>query len=232
MVWGALVFFVPLAPVVEPIPDSPDVVVRDRVWEAPSETSGPGGTTSPGKPEQGGEAAETEPFYCRPEAPFPQDDCIPRPEPTEEQPGPEVTPGDVEREVRRIGLPRLAVTVQPPGATLVNLDTIFHTRAPGFERSVTILDHTVDLRAAPTAYTWHHGDGSSQTTAGAGRAYPHADVVHRYRAPGLVRPSVDVSYRVSYRVDGGAWTDLEATITAPGPATGLRVREARPVLSE
>jgi len=216
------------SPIVSPDPWDPGIELEDHRVVDPYDPP-PGWA-----PEPGDEPTEhvPDPFFCRVEAPFPQDDCIPRPEPTEEQPGPEVTPGDVEREVRRIGLPRLAVTVQPPGATLVNLDTIFHTRAPGFERSVTILDHTVDLRAAPTAYTWHHGDGSSQTTAGAGRAYPHADVVHRYRAPGLVRPSVDVSYRVSYRVDGGAWTDLEATITAPGPATGLRVREARPVLSE
>ncbi|WP_146825233.1 hypothetical protein [Aeromicrobium flavum] len=135
-------------------------------------------------------------------------------------------------EVRRIGLPRLKVAVQPAGSTLVNLETIFHTTAAPIERTVPILGSTVDLRAAPATYTWHHGDGTTQATSRPGRPYPALDVVHRYREPGRVAARVDVTYRVTYRIDGGAWQDLGATITAAGPATTLRVREARPVLTD
>ncbi|MCL3836847.1 PKD domain-containing protein [Aeromicrobium duanguangcaii] len=134
--------------------------------------------------------------------------------------------------VRRVGLPRLSVAVQPAGSTLVNLETIFHTTAAPFERSVPILGSTVDLRATAATYTWHHGDGTTQTTSGPGRPYPALDVIHRYRQPGQVAPRVDVTYAVTYRVDGGAWQDLGTTITARGPATMLRIREARPVLTD
>ena len=94
-----------------------------------------------------------------------------------------------------------------------------------------ILDSTVDLRASPASYTWHHGDGTTQTTISQGRPYPAMDVTHEYQRPGRVSPSVDVTYRVTYRIDDGDWQILDATITAPGPATPLRVREARPVLT-
>ncbi|MCD9153160.1 hypothetical protein [Aeromicrobium duanguangcaii] len=134
--------------------------------------------------------------------------------------------------VRRVGLPRLSVAVQPAGSTLVNLETIFHTTAAPFERSVPILGSTVDLRATAATYTWHHGDNTTQTTTSPGRPYPALDVIHRYRQPGQVAPRVDVTYAVTYRVDGGAWQDLGTTITAPGPATTLRIREARPVLTD
>ncbi|WP_286928347.1 MULTISPECIES: hypothetical protein [Aeromicrobium] len=174
-----------------------------------------------------------EPFYCRPEAPFPQDDCITRPEPADptEAPEREVTPGDVVEAVERVGLPRLRVAVQPAGSTLVNLETIFHTSAAPFEETVDILDSTVDLRATPASYTWHHGDGTTQTTTSPGRPYPALDVIHRYRRPGGVRARVDVTYQVTYRIDDGGWQELDATITATGPTTTLRVREARPVLT-
>ncbi|MBD1270328.1 hypothetical protein IDH50_14955 [Aeromicrobium tamlense] len=174
-----------------------------------------------------------DPFYCRPEAPFPNDDCITRPEPADptEAPEREVRPGDVVEAIERVGLPRLQVAVQPAGSTLVNLETIFYTSATPFERSVDILDSTVDLRATPAGYTWHHGDGTTQTTSSPGRPYPALDIVHRYREPGRASARVDVTYRVTYRIDDGDWQQLDTTITATGPATTLRIREARPVLT-
>src|SRR5690606_13086218 len=121
------------------------------------------------------------------------DDCIPPPEPAEpsgEEPA--AGPGEVLEEVRRIGFPRLRVSIQPEGSTLVNLETIFHTSAAPFERSVDILDSTVDLRAEPASFTWHHGDGTTQSTTTPGRPYPAMDVIHQYAKPGTVRARVDV----------------------------------------
>jgi hypothetical protein len=46
-----------------------------------------------------------------------------------------------------------------------------------------------------------------------------------------VRPAVSVVYGARFRVGGGAWQDVDGTVTIPGPAQGLRVAEAAPVLS-
>lgn len=209
----------------------PGVVIRDR--ETRPKVPSPITITDPGVPGSAPPVREPDPFFCRPEAPFPNDDCIPPPEPVEpaDPDEPEVTPGDVVEAVKRVGLPRLTVAVQPAGSTLVNLETIFHTQAPAFARTVPILGSDVTLRAAPAAYTWHHGDGTIQTTSNPGRPYPAMDVIHRYRTPAHLSARVDVTYRVTYRIDDGAWQNLSTPIIAPGPATALRVREARPVLT-
>lgn len=211
-------------PEVEPNPQKPGLIVKDEWTPTP-----PIRVVAPGNDIP--VVYEPEPFQCRVEAPFPNtDDCVMPTEPVETD-EPEVTPGDVEREVRCIGLPALRTQIQPPGSTLVNLETIFHTTARPFERTVTVLDSTVDLKATPASYTWHHGDGTSRTTTNPGRPYPAMDITHEYDQPGRVSARVDANYRVTFRIDDGPWQTLDATLTAPGPTTPLRIREARPVLT-
>jgi hypothetical protein len=151
----------------------------------------------------------------------------------EEGEGPEVTPGDVLRAVREIGLPSLQVQVQPGEKTLVNVRTIFYAQPQPFERSVDLLGFDVDLAAEPVSYEWVHGDGSTSTTTQPGRPYPAMDVTHRYTSPadGL-RAQVNVTYRVRFRVDGGPWSTLAQTLVASGPAATLDVKEAVPVLAK
>ncbi|TCI99812.1 hypothetical protein [Aeromicrobium sp. IC_218] len=150
----------------------------------------------------------------------------------DEPEAPRVTPGRVLTAVREIGLPRLRLSVQPGGETLVNLDTILHTQEPDFARSISLLGSSVELEASPTTYTWHHGDGTSQRTTTPGAPYPRKDVVHRYERPSSrVTLRVDATYQVRFRVDGGPWQTLADTITATGPGTTIAVREARPVLT-
>ncbi|MGA9714291.1 MAG: hypothetical protein WBQ48_00530, partial [Aeromicrobium sp.] len=111
-------------------------------------------------------------------------------------------------------------------------DTNFYTDPENFARSIDLLGFDVDLRAKPVRYTWVHGDGTRRATTQPGRPYPHLDVTHRYREPAdVVRPRVNVTYRVRYRVDGGAWAALGQTLTASGPTTELAVNEAAPVLT-
>ncbi|HPU14265.1 MAG TPA: hypothetical protein PLQ19_10795 [Aeromicrobium sp.] len=141
------------------------------------------------------------------------------------------TPDEVREEVKRVGLASVRVQVQPVGATLVNLDTILSTSAVPIETTVTVLGTPVEIKATAASFTWHHGDGTSQTTTKPGRPYPAKDVVHQYRKPGHVNLRVDVNYQVDFRIEGGSWQQLADPITAPGPATSLRIREARPVLS-
>jgi hypothetical protein len=147
-------------------------------------------------------------------------------------PEPGITPGLVLNEVRRIGLPTLETHTQPQDKTLVNFDTIFYTEPHPFSATVTLLGQQVDITAEPTSYTWHHGDGTDTTTRTPGAPYPAKDITHRYtRGDTTVRPRVDVTYTARFRVNGGAWQDIDETVTIAGPQTSLRITEATPVLS-
>ena len=144
----------------------------------------------------------------------------------------ELTPGDILTAVKKIGLPSLEINIQPGGETLVNLDTIFYARPQPFRRSVDLLGFDIDLVATPVRYTWRHGDGTSHTTSKPGGPYPSKDVIHRYpKSAKNLHPSVDVTYTVRYRVDGGAWQNLSQTLQASGPTGDLDVKEATPVLT-
>lgn len=152
---------------------------------------------------------------------------------TDAQPAdaPQVTEGDIRRAVSEIPMPSLQIQVQPGERTLVNVPTIFHTDPRTLRESVTLLGFDIDVEATPVRYTWRPGDGSAKTTTKPGRPYPSKDVTHTYRRVAEeVRPRVDTTYSVRYRVDGGAWQPLGQTLTAVGEPTSLEVEEAAPVL--
>lgn len=225
----ALVF--PLEPEVDAGSDTPEVIVKNRVWR-PSDPSPVADLSTPINDGDAPEPRLPEPilYICRPEAPGSLEDrCVREDQPDDT--ADTLTPARIEREVRRIGLPPRHLTIQPPdGQTLVNLDTIFHTTAPALRRTITVLNTTIDLRARPHTYTWNHGDGTTQTTDHPGNPYPHHTITHTYHQPGTVHPSLDIAYQIHYRINNGPWQNLPTTITAPGPTTPLRIRQARPVL--
>ena len=147
-------------------------------------------------------------------------------------PKPQVTPGLVLTELRRIGLPSLQARTQPRDKTLVNFATIFYAEPQTFTRTLTLLGQSVDVEATPTSFTWHYGDGSSATTSTPGAPYPAKDVTHSYTdAHTTVQPSVDVTYSARFRVGNGAWQTIPDTVTIAGPAGALRISEATAVLS-
>lgn len=135
-------------------------------------------------------------------------------------------------EIRRVGVP--GAEVHAPNYTLVNLDTSFYTDPEPINRGVTIIGYDVDVEVAPSAYTWHWGDGTTEATDLPGRPYPATDVTHTYsqatKDGGPLTLTVDVNYSARYRVDGGAWLDIPKSITVPGPATALPVKQASAVL--
>jgi len=145
---------------------------------------------------------------------------------------PAITPGVVLNELRRVGLPALTVATDPGGKTLVNLDTIFYTDAAPVTRTLNLLGQSVLVEATPTTYVWHFGDGESATTDSPGAPYPAMDLTHRYARAGVtMHPSVDTTYTARFRVNGGAWQDVDGRVTIAGPPIDLRVAEATPVLS-
>ena len=139
---------------------------------------------------------------------------------------------DVLSAVRRVDVP--GGDVHAPRFTLVNLRTTFWTNPQPLDRSLTLIGFHVDVRIRPTSYTWHWGDGQSETTQTPGRPFPATDVTHTYlhaTAEGdAVQLRVDVTYTAQYRVGGGDWQTIPDTITIPGAATALPVKQAAAVL--
>jgi hypothetical protein len=133
---------------------------------------------------------------------------------------------------RKIPLPAPATVVQPADKTLVNLETIFHTDAGSFDRTVTLLGQQVRLAIRPSSFRWVFGDGSSATTTTPGAAYPSKLVVHRYQhAHTTVATHVVITWSADYSVDGGPTQPVPGTAETTGPDTTLRIAEAVPALS-
>jgi len=148
-----------------------------------------------------------------------------------------VTEDAIIRRMKTLDWPSAQLVVEPPnGRTLVNLPTNFYTELVGpVVRPVQILQHHVEVRATPTSYTWHFGDGSQpKTGSDPGASYAKDDslrVSHVYtEAKVTVHPSVDVTYSGDYRVDGGLWHPLPTTLTKSGATVDLIVLTATPHL--
>ncbi len=159
----------------------------------------------------------SDPFtYCD----LPPDTVVPTP-----------TPGLVARAFRSLPLPASELAVQPPnGRTLVNFETNFFTEQGAFTRTIRLLGQRVELRIWPSGYSWVFGDGARESTASPGSPYPNLLVTHAYQRQGRVQPRVDTTYAARFRVNGGAWRDVNGTVTIPGSPSNLRVLTARPVL--
>ncbi|GGO84110.1 hypothetical protein GCM10011584_00890 [Nocardioides phosphati] len=142
------------------------------------------------------------------------------------------------RAFRRVPLPAPALSIQPPnGKTLVGLETIFSTQAEPFTKTLTLLGRKVTLKIEPSSFVWHHGDGTSQTTDWAGKAWDHDSpdidgyLTHVYEHTGAVRPSVEVTWSAQFRVGGGAWRPVNGTVTRTGAPVPLQILEGQPVLN-
>ena len=136
------------------------------------------------------------------------------------------------RAFQHLSWPASKLSVQPPrGRTLVNFETIFFTTNTAPTRqTLTLLGQRVEIEAAPTAYIWTFGDGTTQTTASPGHPYPDHDVSHQYAHAGSVGPRVDTTYTGRFRVESGDWEPITQTLTVAGAPVELSVLEARPKL--
>jgi hypothetical protein len=145
---------------------------------------------------------------------------------------PQITPALVARAFQRIPLPALRAITQPADKTLINFDTIFYVQATPLHRTLNLLGQRVELAITPSTFRWVHGDGTTAVTHTAGAAYPAKDVVYRYQqAHVTVRQHVEIVWTARWSLNGGAYQDVDGTVTTVGPETPLRIAEATPALS-
>jgi hypothetical protein len=144
---------------------------------------------------------------------------------------PHLTVADIRTAFEKIPMSASAVHIQPPdGETLVNFDTIFYSDPMTLDRSMTLVGQKVDFHITVASYTWHFGDGRTETTKDPGAAYPHQSITHRYLRKGTVNVSLDTTYQADYRVNGGPQQHLDDTVTIAGGGHPLTVRTATPHL--
>lgn len=152
------------------------------------------------------------------------------------------TVADIREEAIRL-LPHVAPGKASTNPALVNTETIFWA-ATNPDRTLptaTVVGQQVQLRIAFDSAHWTFGDGTSDTTTDPGKVYDDAtdrcDTVHcpdyythTYTSTGVMRVTLNVTWRASYRVGGGAWNDLADPITGPSATTDLHLYQARGVL--
>jgi hypothetical protein len=160
--------------------------------------------------------------------------------PAEADPAPTVA--DIREQAIRL-LPHVQPGKASTSPALVNTETIFWaaTQTVRTLPTATVVGQQVQLRIAFDSAHWAFGDGSTDATTDAGKVYDKSadpcDTVHcpdyythTYTSTGRMRITLTVTWRASYRVAGGAWTDLDAPITGPSSTISLHLYQARGVL--
>lgn len=87
------------------------------------------------------------------------------------------------------------------------------------------------IRPKLVGFTYSFGDGQSfGPTESTGGVYPSGDVTHVYAKPGTFPVRVNTTFGAEFSLDGTTWDEIPETVTVPGPATAITVREAKGVL--
>ena len=95
-----------------------------------------------------------------------------------------------------------------------------------------LLGRDVEIEATPESYCGTGVTGASRSRPPSPGAEhedgePH-EVFHVYTDAGVrVRPSVDVTYRGRYRIEGGQWFPIPETLTVTGDPVAIEVVSAR-----
>ncbi|MEO7071253.1 MAG: hypothetical protein ABI131_12265 [Nostocoides sp.] len=132
---------------------------------------------------------------------------------------------------------KASIGFQPKGyLTLVNLPSFYQAQwsatgfGPGEVDAVdpaSMFGHPVSIRPKLVSFTYHFGDGTSQgPTTSPGGPYPNGDVRHTYAKAGAYQAFVTVVWGADFRVDGGPWLQIPATVGVDQPAQRIEVRTA------
>ncbi|WP_062202699.1 hypothetical protein [Demequina salsinemoris] len=117
-------------------------------------------------------------------------------------------------------------TIQPDqGWVYSTVPTIAYVEPDPVIISRTLLGVPVRIRATPTSYEWTWGDGETTTTTDPGQPYPNETISHTYTAQQTdVSIVLETTWAGSYSIDGGAWIDIDGTITSTSATQTLEVR--------
>jgi hypothetical protein len=152
---------------------------------------------------------------------------------------------DAERYLTALRPPPTRITTQPEGRAVTRLPTFFLANGPANDR--TTLDvltpagpATLDVRIAPSRYTWTFGDGATCATATPGGRYDGTTptercddrVAHRYTTTGRMAVRLRTTWAGTYTFDVGFGPvgPLQVAgngVDAPDLTRALDVREAR-----
>jgi hypothetical protein len=159
----------------------------------------------------------------------------------EQAPAHQLTAERVLRAFREVPLPTPSLGTSPPdGTTLVNVPTIFYTRAEPFGRDVRVLGRRVHLEIAPVSYQWRVGQGGDFETTSPGSPYqrgvtpqsnPDAYVTWTYDSASSEAASVRVVWGATWSLGGKSMGRVPGTVEMLSSKATVRVREAQPVLT-
>jgi len=83
-------------------------------------------------------------------------------------------PAMIQRDFQRVVVVKGVAEMSPRPDTLVNIPTVFSTRTPAeYEIPLTLLGQSVVITAKAERYTWHFGDGKSESTTVRGGRVEH-----------------------------------------------------------
>lgn len=108
------------------------------------------------------------------------------------------------------------VTLQPPtGWVYAYVPLVAMNDAQVRTGTYTLLGTPVILRATPTHYTWHWGDGTTTSTTSRGTPWPNPTITHTYNPrDDQVQVRLTTTWVGHYSLNGGS-----SWIVAPGTAT-------------
>jgi hypothetical protein len=126
---------------------------------------------------------------------------------------------------------------EPAGVGIAGMPTNLVVTASTHTVTGDLFGYAVTVRFTPTAYVFHHGDGTSErtTTPGASWAslgqaqFTPTATSHTYTARGTYTVTASTEY-VAHVDFGGGWRDVPGTLTVTSGGYPVRIVEARTAL--
>lgn len=143
---------------------------------------------------------------------------------------PGIDPGEairaiVERDFQSVVVLKGVPVVSPAPDTLVNIPTRFTTASPAsYDIPLNILGESVVITATAATWTWHFGDGTSDSTSEAGA---RGRVEHVYRQAASRGAHVVITWTGTFRIAGGPVQQVNGAATTTGEPVPVTVKQAR-----
>lgn len=126
---------------------------------------------------------------------------------------------------------------EPDNLGVAGLPTNFIAAATTQTQSGELFDFPIQVRFTPTTYTFHYGDGDSDTSAEGGASWESlgqaqftpTETSHTYAERGTYDARVDVSYAAEINL-GLGWFPVTGAVHATGPTQQIRIFEAHTAL--